>query len=69
MLDTQVNLDTAEWSGPDGKDGDETDYFITSGGELIHPDHNGDQWIRYKVELSSDGRDTPILQEVLINYK
>jgi hypothetical protein len=66
---TQAGLDSAEWSGPDGKDGDETDYFRTAGGELIHTDHNDDQWIRYKVELSGDGDDTPIVQEVRINYK
>ncbi len=66
---TQGGLSSAEWSGPSGKDGNETDYFITSTGQLIHTDHNGDQWVRYKIFLLGDGSDTPVLEEVRINYK
>ncbi len=57
------------WCGPDGEDGDETDYFAISTGQLIHTDHNGDQWIRYKATLSGDSTDTPVLEEIRINYK
>ncbi len=57
------------WCGFEGKDGDETDYFTNSNGELIHTDHNDDQWIRYKTILTGDSTDTPILEEIRANYK
>lgn len=60
---------TPTWSGPDGDDGDETDFYTDSSGEIIHPDHNGDQWIRYKATLRGAGDNTPILSEVRVNYK
>jgi hypothetical protein len=66
---SQAGLATAEWAGPEGKDGDETDYFTVGKGELIHADHNGDQWLKYMLDLSGDGDDTPIVQEVRVNYK
>jgi hypothetical protein len=66
---TQGGLDSAEWSGPEGKDGDTTDFFTLDDGVLIHTDHNGDRWIRYKLFQSGDGDDTPILTEVRVNYK
>jgi Tfp pilus assembly protein PilV len=66
---TQGGLDSAEWSGPDGKDGDTTDYFTVASSTLIHIDHNDDRWMRYKIDLSGDGDDTPVLSEVRINYK
>lgn len=60
---------SSTWCGPEGEDGDETDYFTYNKGELIHLDHNGKQWIRYKAILTGDGTDTPTLEEVRINYK
>ncbi|MCA9391813.1 hypothetical protein KC614_01245 [candidate division WWE3 bacterium] len=57
------------WSGPEGEDGDETDYFTISTGELIHTDHNDDEWIRYRATMEGDGTDSPILEEVKINYQ
>jgi prepilin-type N-terminal cleavage/methylation domain-containing protein len=66
---TQAGLDSAEWSGPDGKDGDTTDYFTTARGTLIHTSHNDDRWIRYKIYQSGDGYDTPLFHEIRINYK
>lgn len=60
---------SSTWSGPEGEDGDETDYFTVSSGQLIHTDHNGDQWIRYRAILEGDGQDTPILEKIIINYK
>jgi hypothetical protein len=65
----QAGLDSAEWSGPDGKDGDTTDYFTHASSTLIHTDHNTDRWIRYKIFLDGDGDETPILSEIRINYK
>jgi len=60
---------SSTWSGPDGEDGDETDFYTVSTGELVHSDHNGDQWIRYKATLSGDNADTPVLLEIRVNYK
>lgn len=60
---------TPTWSGPDGNDGDDTDYYTVSTGELIHTDHNGAQWIRYRATLEGDGTATPILSEMSVNYK
>ncbi len=57
------------WCGPDGDDGDETDFYTVSTGQLIHTDHNNDQWIQYRAFLEGDGQDTPILDEVKINYQ
>ncbi|MCA9397987.1 hypothetical protein KC573_04090, partial [candidate division WWE3 bacterium] len=60
---------TGTWSGPDGDDGDETDFYTKATGERIHPDHNFDQWVRYRVTLTGDGSTSPILEEVRLNYK
>lgn len=60
---------SSTWCGPEGEDGDETDYFTINTGELIHTDHIGDQWIRYKASLIGDSTDTPTLEEVRVNYK
>ena len=66
---SQLGLDSAEWSGPEGKDGDETDYFTINTGELIHTDHNGDRWLRYRVTFDGDGSATAILEEITINFQ
>lgn len=60
---------SATWSGPEGEDGDETDYYTVNTGELINTDHNGDQWIQYRAVLTGDNIETPVLTEVNINYK
>lgn len=59
----------SSWSGPEGEDGDETDYFTIGKGELININHNGSWWLRYKVFLSGDTRHTPILNVIKLNYK
>jgi hypothetical protein len=59
----------AQWMGPEGDDGDETDYFTLATGNLIPNIVNGRQWVRYRVELAGDGVNTPTLQEVRIQYK
>jgi hypothetical protein len=66
---SQAGLDSAEWSGPDGKDGDTTDYFTLASSTLIHTNHNTDRWIRYKIFLDGDGDDTPYFSEIRVNYK
>jgi hypothetical protein len=35
----------------------------------VHTDHNGDQWVRYRITLDGDGMETPTLQAVRVNYK
>jgi len=44
-------------------------YFTDSLGTRMSTDLNGNQWMQYRVELSGDGNETPILQEVRVNYK
>ncbi len=59
---------TSTWSGPDGDDGDEVDYFATSTGSLISTDHDGDRWLKYKIELIGNGTHTPSFEEMKISY-
>ena len=54
-----------DWYGSTGSG----DYFINSTGDLIPIELNNNQWMQYRVELSGDGIDTPILEEIRINYK
>ncbi len=44
-------------------------YFTNHYGSIISALLNGNQWVQYRVELSGDGTDTPVLQEVRVNYK
>ncbi|RMD59679.1 type II secretion system protein [Candidatus Parcubacteria bacterium] len=57
------------WCGPEGEDGDETDYFLEANGSLVHTDHNGDSWIKYKAVLEGDGSHSPILRQIKIYYQ
>lgn len=66
--DTAVNLASALWQGPDGKDDDETDFYTNPTGELLPTDHNGDQFMQYKVTLTGPGTCTPYLEDILITY-
>lgn len=61
-------LSSELWQGPEGKDGDETDFFTDPTGDLIHPDHNADQWIQYLVTLTGDGTTTPYFEDIYITY-
>jgi len=56
---TGAGLSSESWSS----------YFNTAEGELISTDYNGKRWVQYRVELTSDGTDTPVLEEVRINFK
>jgi len=79
--DVRVQIKTAEdqsgspanwsntWSGPDGEDADETDYYENPDGNLIHKDHNRDEWIKYKLILDGETDYSPIISEVKINYQ
>ncbi len=55
------------WSSWYGATGSGTT-FDDANGTLISTDLNGNQWIQYRVELTSDGVETPVLDEVRINY-
>ena len=57
------------WFGPEGEDGDEGDYFTLANGELIHTDHNIDEWIKYKIIIIGDTMRTPIVDELKIYYQ
>ncbi|PIS04603.1 MAG: hypothetical protein COT81_05665, partial [Candidatus Buchananbacteria bacterium CG10_big_fil_rev_8_21_14_0_10_42_9] len=73
----QVQISTAPddsgspgtWSAWTGLSGSGT-YFVDPN-ETVIPltsGHNDDQWIRYRVELLGDGTDTPVLQDITLNY-
>ncbi len=75
--DIQIQISTApdnagvpgiwsDWLGPSGSGS-----FYLSGDEIIIPifnNHNDSQWVKYKIFMSGDGIDTPILQDIKINY-
>ena len=44
-------------------------YFTNHYGELISKDLNNNRWVQYRAELTGDGVNTPILDEVRVNYK
>lgn len=56
------------WTSWYGEGGPGT-MFTKKDGTLISTDLNNNQWMRYRVTLSGDGSNTPILEEVRINYK
>jgi len=60
---------TNTWSGPEGDDGDETDFFENNQGGIINPGHNGQKWIKYKLSLKGDGLNSPEFSEIKIFYK
>ena len=53
------------WYGASGSSA----YFTNHLGALVPTAINGNQWAQYRAELSGDGANTPILQEVRVNYK
>lgn len=62
---SEAGLTGKNFVGPDGTIGT----FYTTSGDTIWGGHNGNQWIQYKVDLSTtDISQTPELQEVFIIY-
>ncbi len=53
------------WYGENGP----FSYFTASAGSLISLDLNNNQWMQYNIELYGDGRGTPTMEEVRLNYK
>ena len=54
-----------DWYGPDGVG----TYFTINKGEIAPRDFNWRSWVQYKIEMTSDGLNTPIASEIVINYK
>jgi hypothetical protein len=62
---SSAGLELQDFSGPDGN----TDSYYTVSGTEIWDDHDGDQWLQYKVYLkTTDNSVTPALKEVNITY-
>jgi Tfp pilus assembly protein PilV len=68
VASTIGGLSSALWQGPDGEDGDETDYFTDPVGELIHYDENGKRYLQYRATLTSNGTCTPHLADITVTY-
>lgn len=60
---------TSQWIGPEGDDGDESDYFTIKQGEIIPSELMGSRWIKYKLFLEGSTSETPILDEIRVVYK
>jgi len=56
------------WTNWYGDPGD-GDYYTDYERNLVNSDLNGNQWVQYRVELIGDGANTPILEEIRVNYK
>lgn len=54
-----------DWYGASGTG----TYFTDAAGTLPPAVLNGNQWMQYRVEIHGDGAQTPVLQEVRVNYK
>jgi len=65
------NIDwSSTWCGPDGEDdGDEEDFFSAQTPTMIHGSHNGDQWLKYKVDLTGSGSTTPTVNNLGIRWQ
>ncbi len=53
------------WYGASG----EGTYFTNASGSITPVELNGKSWVQYRAELHGDGLQTPLLQEVRLNYK
>lgn len=79
--DLQVQIKTApdnagvpgawypNWCGPLGKIGNDTNFFTDANGQIINPNIIGDSWIKYKLTLTGNGTNTPVLQSHTVNYR
>lgn len=64
--DTQANLATAQWVGPDGTP--ESVFNIWGQGITTDPSATGRRWFQWKAYLTGDGSSTPALEEVTVRY-
>ena len=63
---TTADLSSVPWSGPDGT---VNTFYTDPGGELIHQNSQLKRYIQYKAYFTSDKINTPVLQEIRINYQ
>jgi len=64
--DSEGNLDTAVWVGPDGTN---ATYYETPRTIIkLDPGTSGNRYVQFQAFLQSDGVTTPVLEEVRINY-
>ena len=54
-----------DWYGPDGVG----TYFTISKGEIAPKEFNWASWAQYKIEMQSDEINTPIVYDIIVNYK
>ncbi|MBD3311547.1 MAG: hypothetical protein GF349_03555 [Candidatus Magasanikbacteria bacterium] len=54
-----------DWYGASGV----LTYFTSSTGSLVPINLNGYRWVQYRAELIGDGSNTPVLEEVRVNYR
>lgn len=64
--DTQGNLSTAQWVGPDGTP---NSAFTVWGSSIVtDPSASGHRWFQWKASLVGDGATTPVLEDVTVRY-
>lgn len=63
--DSQANLASATWVGPDGTN---ATYYTVSGTSIVTAPGASKRWIQYRAELSGNGAASPILNDVSISY-
>ncbi|MDP2643005.1 MAG: hypothetical protein Q8P62_04140 [Candidatus Peregrinibacteria bacterium] len=64
--DTEVGLADAMWVGSDGTAGT---YYENSGMQIVvSPSASGTRYIQFKIQITSDGVHTPLIESVTINY-
>ncbi len=56
------------WSSWYGATGADT-FFTVPKGTRVNKVLNGNQWVQYRISLDGDGANTPVLQEVRVNYR
>lgn len=66
--DSGGSPDAGNWTAWYGATGDST-FFSEHYGTVISTDLNGNQWVQYRVELTGEGGETPIFEEVRIYYQ
>jgi len=69
VCDITIDVSTAPDSG--GSPGTWTSWVnvTTPEGVLLPTSLNDNQWVRYRLNLTGDGNNTPVLQEIRVNYK
>ncbi|MFA6520808.1 MAG: hypothetical protein WCT53_00255 [Candidatus Gracilibacteria bacterium] len=64
--DTQENLSSAVWVGPDGTS---ATFYETSETGIVTKPGASKRWMQYKADLSGDGLTTPIINDVSVTYE